>query len=110
MKCIKLALLGATILLSAQAHSQEFTQQRNIGLVDVFANGDVLIIPNVAGGWGAPSCPAAFFVKLTPSINGYSEILATVLTARAAELPVRIDGSCNANPSFFNLSRIRIQP
>jgi hypothetical protein len=110
MKFIKLAILAASIMLSAQVHSQEFTQQRNIGLVDVFANGDVLIIPNVAGGWGAPSCPAAFFVKLTPSIAGYSEILATVLTARAAELPVRIDGSCNLNPSFFNLSRIRIQP
>ncbi|MFT6098988.1 MAG: hypothetical protein ACJAYF_001531 [Arenicella sp.] len=110
MKFIKLAILGASLLVSQQAHSQVFTLERNIGLVDVFANGDVLIIPNVAGGWGAEGCPAAFFVKLSPSIVGYSEILATILTARAAELPVRIDGTCNANPSFFNLSRIRIQP
>lgn len=109
MKFIKLALLGASLLIASQAHSQEFTQERTIGLVDVFSNGNVLIIPSVAGGWGAASCPSAFFVQITPAIDGYSEVLATILTARAAELPVRIDGSCG-NENFFNLSRIRIQP
>lgn len=109
MKLIKLALLGVSLLVASQAHSQEFTAERNIGLVDVFTNGNVLIIPDVSGGWGAPSCPSAFFVQLTPAVEGYSEILATVLTARAAGLPVRVDGACGA-PNFFNITRIRIQP
>jgi len=109
MKFIKLAVLTAILGFSTQVYSQEFTQERNIGLVDVFTNGNVLIIPSVPGGWGAPSCPTAFFVQLTPEVEGYSEILATMLTARAAELPVRIDGSCSTNPAFFNISRIRLQ-
>ena len=95
---------------SAQLSTTFTAVGETIGQVDVIENGNVLVIDANGGGWGAPGCPTAFFVQLTPALTGYSEMLATILTARAAELPVRFSGTCRAsNAAFFDVDRVRLQ-
>ncbi len=107
-----MAIAVITFTGSAQAQlSTNFTAVGEmIGQLDVIDNGNVLIIDADGGGWGAAGCPSAFFVQINPNVEGYSEILATALTARAAEIPVRFSGNCRANnAAFFDIDRIRLQ-
>ena len=109
----KLSLILGTILLSSNAMAQtEFTAAGvELGQIDVFTNGNVLMIPAPGETWGAPSCPSVFFVQITPAVEGYSEILASALTARAAGFPVRFSGVCGSGTTanFFIADRIRLQ-
>lgn len=100
-------IITTTLILLPVLASAEFTASKKIGLVDIDENQNVFVVPSTPGGWGAPSCPSHYFVKITASSPAYKDMLATILTAKAADLEVKISGTCGTAP-FFEVNKIRL--
>lgn len=107
MKKLLLTILVATFI-GSNVQADEWTGFQSVDLVDTTGNvQETLVIP-VGNAWGAPGCPNAAFVVLDSSLASYKEMLASILTAKAAGFKVRFFGDCAAHP-FFTAEKLRIQ-
>ena len=105
---IKSIVIGAMLFLVSGVSHAEFTAVHKVGLIDTDLNAATTVTPSVAGGWGAPSCPTHFFITFDSNTPAQKELLATFLTAKAADMDVRVDGTCGNFP-FFVANKVRLQ-
>ena len=93
---------------ASNANAGEWTGFRTIDLIDILgASQSTNIIP-VGNQWGAAGCPTAAYVTLTSNQASYKEMLALIITAKAADLKIRFHGNCGAHP-FFTATKVRMQ-
>ena len=108
-KIIGISAIALGMLLSSAAWSAEWTAFQSVNLLDTTGETQETLIIPVGNAWGAPSCPSASYVVLTSALASYKEMLASILTAKAAGLQVRFFGDCAANPAFFTATKVRLQ-
>lgn len=63
---------------------------------------DEFVITSLSG-WGASGCSGARSAILSSSLNNRDQMLSLIIAAKAADMPIRFYGSCDAsNPDRFN--------
>lgn len=105
---IKLLSFLLVLGLASNVHAAEWTAFQSVDLVDTVGSTQTTLIIPVGNKWGSPSCPNAAYVVLNGTMASYKEMLASLLTAKAAGLKVRFFGDCGTAP-YFTANKMRIQ-
>lgn len=107
---MKIKLLSIILILcfASNVHAGEWTAFQSVDLVDTTGSSQQTLIIPVGNKWGSASCPNAAYVVLNGTMASYKEMLASLLTAKAADMKVRFFGDCGTAP-YFNATKMRIQ-
>lgn len=107
MRTFIASLASSSLLLWSLAASAEATISQPLTQIQYDANGDNLWLIGPAK-WGAPSCANATYIRITSAVTGHKQLLAIAMAAKAAGQHLRFEGSCHADPGYFNASYVSI--
>lgn len=104
-----LVLLLSLVIFSSPLSAIETTTDQKIAAIQVLKDGGFYITPST-GSWGASNaaCASAIYVYVVPSTSPeWKSMLATAMTASAADKDVQFWGECNASDgNYFDATQI----